>query len=32
MTDADIISAIAKWSDNKEEESGCSDIAVVRKI
>jgi len=32
MTDADIMSAMAKQSDNKEEESGYNDITVVRKI
>jgi hypothetical protein len=32
MTDADIINAMAKESDNKEEENVCSDITVVRKI
>jgi len=32
MTDADIISAMAKQSDNNEEESGCNDITVVRKM
>lgn len=32
MTDADIISAMAKQSDNKEEESGYNDITVVRII
>ena len=31
MTDADIVSAMVKWSDNKEEESGYN-ITVVRKI
>jgi hypothetical protein len=31
MTDADV-SAMAKESDNKEEENGCRDITVVRKI
>jgi hypothetical protein len=32
MTDAEITSAMAKQSDNKEEESGYNDITVVRKI
>jgi hypothetical protein len=32
MTDADIFSAVATQSDNKEEECGCNVIMVVRKI
>jgi len=32
VTDADIVTAMAKENDNKEEESGCNDIIVVRKI
>jgi len=32
MTDADIISAMPKQSENKEEEGGYNDITVVRKI